>query len=30
MREMLAKFGFDRIELRKDLQGRDRMILAQR
>ena len=30
MREMLAKFGFNRIELRKDLQGRDRMILAQR
>lgn len=30
MREMLAKFGFDRIELRKDLQGHDRMILAQR
>jgi len=30
MREMLAKFGFDRIETRKDLQGRDRMILAQR
>lgn len=30
MRQMLAKFGFDRIELRKDLQGRDRMILAQR
>jgi len=30
IREMLAKFGFDRIELRKDMQGRDRMILAQR
>ena len=30
MREMLVKFGFDRIELRKDLQGHDRMILAQR
>ena len=30
MREMLAKFGFNRIELRKDLQGRDRMIVAQR
>jgi len=30
MREMLAKFGFNRIELRRDLQGRDRMILAQR
>ena len=30
MREMLAKFGFDRIEVRKDLQGCDRMILAQR
>jgi len=30
IREMLVKFGFDRIELRKDLQGRDRMISAQR